>query len=264
MPKAIKKKIAKPSDQPVEVENALHKIVQEAADNRQLLVRIAAALAAVLVIAIGAYLYSSGRAAKADELEYRAYKTYQGLYEQVQPASSVKAEQALDLFKQAYEARKSPFSLYYIALCQYDLAQYDEAANTLARFLAEHPDDVRFISLVYFKLAMSNMKAGKADEALRYFTDMNTLASNAMKDMALIEAARLLDRMGRSDEAVSRYQAIVTQFPTSYFAAEAKQKLGIEDEQQSSVGAPAGQGPLMIQPADKGETPVAIDLGPKK
>lgn len=264
MPKAIKKKIARPSDEPVEVENALHNAIQKATENKETVQKALIALAVVIIAVVGIYFYISGRNAKAAQLEYQAYKTYQALYEQIEPSKMARAEQALALFQQAYDAKKSAFSLYYIAICQYDLAQYEESANTLVRFLAEYPDDARFATLAYYKLAMANMMAGKLEDALRYFNDINNIGStDAMKDVALIESARLLERMGRPDEATSRYQTIVTQFPTSYYVAEAKQKLGIEDKPEQS-SAQSGGAPLLIQPEEQADAPLIFDLGGDK
>jgi tetratricopeptide (TPR) repeat protein len=174
------------------------------------------------------YDYTSKKKAKA--LEYDAYKIYHNLYQTQPLPSNERYKKALDIFKKSYETRKSPSVLLYIAACYYDLGNYDEAIRTLKDFTQKYKNDEDFIPLGYEKLAMTYERKGDTKEALKTLEALYNLKGDIHKDLALIESAKLLEREGKTDEAMKKYKELSEKFPTSPFTDEAKAKLGGKKE----------------------------------
>ncbi len=79
-------------------------------------------------------------------------------------------------------------------------------------------------AVVRATLALAYERAGRVEEALEQWSrlaDEKTYAG----DHALFERARLLERSGRRGDAQEVYRALVTRFPQSQFAAEARRAL---------------------------------------
>ncbi|MBT9537238.1 MAG: tetratricopeptide repeat protein, partial [Nitrospirae bacterium] len=151
MPKPIKKKIVKKTTSGTDASGTLSRLKKSAEERKRFLIT---ALAAVVlsVIAIGGFfLYSNTQKNKAQKLEYEAYKIYYGLYQKQPVASEERYKKAAEIFKKAYDVRKSPVSLYYIANCYYELGEYEESLNALKDLNRKFPDDEKFVPLSYYK-----------------------------------------------------------------------------------------------------------------
>jgi len=231
MPKTIKKRIAKkPADAEEEVKSKLAHL-QDTLKERQKTVLKYGAIILVVVFAVTGFLfYTYSSQKKAKELEYEAYKIYYNVYQKQPLSREEQYRKALDIFKKAYDTRKSPVSLFYIAGCYYELGQYDDALNTLKEFAQRYSNEERFIPLIYQKMAMVYLRKGNINEAINAIDSMYNLKGDIYKDRALIEYARLLEREGKIEEAKKKYKELTTQFPDSAFSDEAKTKLSVEKE----------------------------------
>ncbi|GAB4387318.1 MAG: hypothetical protein Kow0025_00210 [Thermodesulfovibrionales bacterium] len=226
MPKAIKKKAARrPRTEEQDVKTLLARMNETAQRGGRPLAMGAIALA-VLIIAVLAFRFYGGRMeAKAQRLVHEGYRLYYGL-EENQPAEAERLEAALDRFRKAYSARKSPLSLMYVADSQYALGRYGDAVATLKELNRRFPDDPTFAPLSYYKMALAAMKAGDSEGALKALDAMAALKYGALKDMALMEAGRILEKAGRTEEAMGKYKALVEAYPQSPFFEEASRKIG--------------------------------------
>ncbi|MCL5023923.1 MAG: tetratricopeptide repeat protein [Nitrospirae bacterium] len=225
MPKAIKKKAAKP----VKTEEGMRNVIQGArefvGEKRRVLLPAVVALVVIIIGAAGFLLYRANMKSRAATLEYEGYKIYYGLY-QKQPLQ--KAEQyrkALEKFQKAYDAVKSPYSLFYVASCYYEMDRYDDALKTLKELNQRFPDDERFVPLSYYKMAVIDLKKGDKEAAMKVLDTLYNYRTGSLKDLALLESGRVLDSMGKKEDALKKYEELTKNFPDSPFIDEAKARI---------------------------------------
>ncbi len=231
MPKAIKKRLPKKiTNTEGEVKDKLTDLRDSLMARQKTMVKYGSIVLMAIVLIAGFlfYIYSSQQ--KAKELEYEAYKVYYNVYQKQPLSREEQYKKALDIFKKAYDTRKSPVALFYIAGCYYELGQYDDALNTLKEFAQRYSNEKRFIPLIYQKMAMVYLRKGNINEAMNAIDSMYNLKGDIYKDLALIEYARLLEREGKIEEAKKKYEELTTQFPDSPFSDEAKTKLSGKKE----------------------------------
>ena len=233
MPRAIKKSVKKPPKKTGNDEMYVYNELKERiAGRKKTLLAWGAAAAAVLALAAGLYIHHSVTAGRANEYNARGYAAFYGLSpEMPAPAppapgtpagAAARYGQALSWFEKAYAARASAYSLYYIGASQYELGEYGPAVKTLSGVAARYPGDARFVPLSEYKLAMIELRLGKEDEALGYLRMMEKSPFDAFKDIAYYEDAKLLESMGKKDEAARKIEDLIHKFPQSSYAAEVK------------------------------------------
>lgn len=227
MPKAIKKKVAKPVKTEENVKDFLHTTKKFVTERQRIFFPIILALFMISLAAAGYSIYKSNLKNRAETLEYEGYKIYYGLYQKQPLQREDRYQKALEKFKTAYETRKSPFSLFYMASCYYDTGKYDEALKTLRELNEQFPDDERFIPLSYYKMAVINLKKGDKDAALKFLDTIYLYKTGSFKDLALIESARILESMGKTAESAKKYEELTKNYPGSPFIEEARAKLGV-------------------------------------
>lgn len=227
MPRTIKKRTAKSSIKEERAKNFFHKIQEFAFKKERIIVPIVVAVVVLLVLSAGFFIYQSNTNKKAGALAYDAYKAYYGLY-QAQPAQRTDQYQnALEKFKKSYDARKSPFALFYMSNCYFGMGRYDEALKTLAELNERFPDDVGFVPLSYYKMAVITLNKGDKEAALKLLDTLYNYKAASLKDLALIESARILESMGKAEESAKKYEEITKGFPNSPFGEEAKSKISV-------------------------------------
>lgn len=226
MPKAIKKIIPKKANHTEEeVKERLSSFRDTLIERQQTAIKYGIGVLAVIIAVVGFFVYSYTLQKKATGLEYEAYKTY---YSKTQMQGSIKEEQnkkALDLFRQAYNTKKSPISLFYIAAIQCELGQYDDSLKTLKDFVKKYSGDEHFIPLAYQKMAAIYIQKGDMNEAKKSLDLLYNLKTDIYKDFALIEYGRLLEKEGKMDEAKKKYEELAAKFPNSPFIDEIKPKI---------------------------------------
>lgn len=246
MPRPIKKRVVRAES----AEESFHNIIERfrgTADERkrQLLVG-AVSIAAILLVALGTFYFKASSERKASALEYQGYRELNGLYVENPDPITIRAGRALGLFEQAYGIRQSAYSLYYIGICKYEMADYEGAVETFERFTGLYPDDARLLPPALYKLGMSHLRAGRPEQALEVLGRFRNVGIKALGDLALMESARILEGLGRSEEAKNMYETLEYEFPTSIFAAEARSM----SEMEKAASGEAGQEdrPLVLLP----------------
>jgi predicted negative regulator of RcsB-dependent stress response len=226
MPKVIKKRMPKKTvAAEADMKDKLAGLKDTLKERQKSVLKYGMGVLVIIIAIISFLLYNYTSQKKARTFEYEAYKIY---YNEYQGQSVNKEEQykkALDIFKKAYDIRKSPFSLFYIADCYYELGKYDDALKTLKDFTQRYSKEDRFIPLAYQKIAMVYIKKEDINEAMKTLDTLYNLNSNIFKDFALMEYGRLLEKEGKLDEAKKKYQELTAKFPNSPFIDEAKAKL---------------------------------------
>ena len=231
MPKVIKKRIQKKTvTTEAEVTDKLAGMRDTLKERQKSVLKYGVGILVIIIAIISFLFYSYTSQKKARTFEYEAYKIY---YNEYQGPSVNKEEQykkALDIFKKAYDIRKSPLSLFYIASCYYEIGKYDDALKTLKDFTQRYSKEDRFIPLAFQKMAMVYIKKGEINEAMKTLDTIYNLNINIYKDFALMEYGRLLEKQGKLDEAKKKYKELTAKFPNSSFIDEAKAKLSEKSE----------------------------------
>jgi predicted negative regulator of RcsB-dependent stress response len=238
MPKPIKRKISRQGTGAEETVRTFMSVAVEKIENnlRQVIIGAAVVLAVIIVVG-GLFFFRSSSEKKADRLFYEGYKAYHGLYDAQALTPSERYERSLESFKKSYEAKHAPQTLLYIANSQDQMGKYDEAIQSLKDLEKNYPDNSVFVPLAIYKSAVIQLKAGRTDEALGTLDRLYSSGFATYRDVALAESARVLDGMGKQDEALKKYQKLLTEFPESPFAEEARMKVGEEDK-EAGVEAP--------------------------
>jgi tetratricopeptide (TPR) repeat protein len=225
MPKAIKKKAVKQAKAEEGVKNVIQDTREFIREKQRILVPAVIAIIVLCIGVAGFSMYRSSVKKEADALEYEGYKLYYGLYQKQPFAKEGHYQEALEKFRKAYEKRQSPLSLFYIANCLYSLGKFDDALKSLKELNERYPDDESFVPLSYYKMAVINVRKGDREAALKLLDTLYNHRAGTFKDFALVESARLLDKMGKKEESVKKYEELAKNFPESPFADEAKSKL---------------------------------------
>ena len=228
MPRVIKKKSThkKEVDTEMQVKDSLEGIKKVFEKKQKSLVAygLIALSAAIVIGGIAVYRFSAND--KARQLEYEAYKTYYNMYQMTPLAGQEKAQKALELFQQAYEKKKSPRILLFIADAYAEMAKYDDALKTLDEFTNRFVREEALIPLAYQKMVALQLKKGSKDEALKTLDRISGASGDMLKDFALIQQARMLEKDGKKDEAIAKYKELAEKYPQSPYTEEAKTKFG--------------------------------------
>lgn len=218
MPKAIKKKIEKKT----KPEEPITTIQQTLRRRQKTLVTATVALLLAAAIVGGGALYIRGMAKKAAELNFKGYSLFYSPSTATEPVAAQpdRLNQALESFQKAYAAKKSPYSLYYAGAVQYELGKYEDAIKTLQELERRYPQNNEYLPLGYLKTAMAYLKLGKKEEALGALDRLDRQAGALYKDLALYESGRLLESMGKKEEAKEKYERLKKEYPESPYATD--------------------------------------------
>ncbi|NJD55589.1 MAG: tetratricopeptide repeat protein [Nitrospirae bacterium] len=231
MPKAIKKKVSKKeTDAEIEVQDRIQDIKKVFEKKQKTLAAYGLITLSAVIVIGGIALYRFNANEKAQQLEYEAYKAYYNLYQKTPLAGQEKARKALELYQQAYAKRKSPRVLLSIADVYTELGQDDEALKTLEAFSKKHARDEALLTLALQKMAGIQMKKGNTAEALKTLDRIAAVPGDMLKDVVLVEKAKLLEKEGKKDEATALYKELSEKYPSSPYNAEAKGKIGEKKE----------------------------------
>jgi len=228
MPKPIKKRITKKTGvTETEVKERLSSLKYALKHRQKAVLKYSVGILVVLAVLAGFLMHSYTVKNKATTLESEAYNIYYDT--PAQPSDKeMQYKKALDMFRKAYDTSKSPLSLFYTAACYDELGNYDEALKTLKDFIRRYSNDEAYIPLAYQKMAAIYIKKGDTGEAKKTFETLINMTGDVYKDLALLQYARLLEKEGKKDEADRKYQELVTRFPNSPFAGEAKARIAAE------------------------------------
>lgn len=220
MPKPIKKKL-KPSAKAEEkdIKGLLGKVKGGMASHGRRLTYAAIAAAVAVALVAGIAFYKSSTERSARKFEYEGYKLYFGLYGTKPLARTERYKLALENFRKAYKLRGSPMALYYTASTEYALGNLDAAVSALRELESKFSGDVHYLPLARYRMAMVNLHAGKTAEALKTLDALYDSGTEIYSDLALAEAARILEGEGKAQEAKVKYEKLAKEFPGSPFIA---------------------------------------------
>ncbi len=225
MPKIIKKRISKHEGPDEGFQDTVDDIRSRLKERQRVLVMGLAAFLVVLIAAGGFFVYNKSQRDKAAELQREAYQLFYNENPAQPSAGGDNYKKALDLYTKSYDIRKKADVLLYIAYCKYELGNYDDAIKTLKELNDKFPDP-KIRPLAYFKLAEAFLKKGDSTGALATLKDLASIKDGLFQDMALMESGKVLESQGKKEESKAMYKELISKFPNSPLAAEAKAKVG--------------------------------------
>lgn len=225
MPKAIKRRISKHEGSDEGFQDTVDDIRSRLKERQRALVMGLAAFVVVSIVVGGFFVYNKSQRDKASELRLEAYRLFYNENSASPSESGDNFRKALDFFTKSYDIKKKPDVLLYIAYCKYELGNYDDAIKTLKDLNDKFPDP-GITPLAYYKMAEAYFKKGDSAAALTTLKDLSNIKDGIFHDMALMESGRILESQGKKEEAKAMYKELVSKFPNSSMAPEAKTKLG--------------------------------------
>ena len=227
MPKAIKKKISKKApDTETEVQDRIQDIKKIFEKKQKTLAAYGLITLSAVIVIGGIALYRFTAHDKARKLEYEAYKTYYTLYQKAPLPGQDRVQKALELYQQAYAKRKSPRLLLTIADAYAELGRDDEAMKTLDDFNKRFGRETDLAPLAWQKMADIQFRKGNKAEAVKALERIAAAPGNLLKDVVLVQKARLLEEEGHKDEATILYKELIEKYPSSPYREEAQGKIG--------------------------------------
>jgi predicted negative regulator of RcsB-dependent stress response len=187
-------------------------------------------LAAVILLVVGWRVYSSNRDANAQTMLSQAITAYND------PAIKSDKDRFTKVLTEAQKTHDAypsliagQIALYYVALSQDALGDTAKATENLQQVIKNADADVAGVAK--FALAGIYKKHGETQKAIDLYKQIYDKGGYS-KSAAVFELAKINDAAGKTDEAKTYYQKIVSEFPESPFRTEADQAL-------KRLGAPA-------------------------
>jgi tetratricopeptide (TPR) repeat protein len=256
MPKPIKRKIQqKAVGTEDEVLSYLDQLRVTAMERQSQLVKVIAVAVVVIAAVLVMYFVHAGSVKEARQLHYEGYKAFNGLYSYGTLSETEQAQKAIEYFLQSYGKKKTPQTLFYIANSHFRLGETDKGFETLDTLIREYPD-AEVVPLARFRKGSEYLDAGQKEQALEVFDELGVMVGAPMSDMALMESARILEELGREEDAMAKYEAIVNNHPASPYFTVASQKTGADVSPGIDI-KPLGEGGegqpgIQIMPAEEG------------
>jgi len=202
---------------------------------------IAGAVLVLVVGGLGARSWMAGREAEGSALLGEIIRTYRSpvatSLEALQDAPpgttpfTTAAERDRKVLDQADallatygRTKAAPKARYYRGLALAALGKGDEAIAAFDDLLKRHPDD--FVApMVRLQLARLRETRGEAAEALPLYQALAAQSGAFPPEEGLMGTARCHEILGQKDEALKAYRRIVSEFPDSEYASEARRKV---------------------------------------
>jgi len=232
MPKTIKKKTLTHNvgvGDIEEIQSIFSKVFEE---RRKAVLYAVGVIAMIGLLGGGLVIYNTNKAGKALLIEGQAIKAfYTAAASNQENQGSQEGENAysnaLKLFQEASDIKKTPVSLFYIAESYLKIGEKDKAIEAYQRFLSSYGKST-LASAVRARVAAIRMDDGDYAGAL---AEMESIKDDVVwSDTALRDMADIYNRMGKADEAKSSLNELISSFPGSPWVLEAKNIIGKEDE----------------------------------
>lgn len=180
-------------------------------------------LAAVILAVVGWRLYASSRDANAQTMLSQAINAYNDPNIKDEKVRFTQVQAAAQKTYDAYPSLNAgQIALYYVAVSQDQLGDTAKATDNLQKVIKDADPDVAGVAK--FALAGVYKKHGDSQKAVDLFKQIYDKGGYS-KSAAVYELAKISDEAGKTDEAKTYYQKLVSEFPDSPFRTAADQAL---------------------------------------
>ena len=206
----------------------------------------------LLLVVMGAVIwgvlwYDSENASKAQELEREATRHLfaRPSNDPTKGASNVK--EAVTIYRRVVEeyprTPSAPLAMFSLGNALLQSNEVDAALETYKRFTATYGANVSLLGLVQQKIGYAYLLKGDLDQAAKAYAAVLDITGSTNRDHALFELARLEESRSRSDEALKRYQDLISTYKDSPLAGEAAMRVKVLEALKTPVAAPAASAP---------------------
>ena len=236
MPKVIKKRVTKKTGlQEKSVKGTLQHTVSMVKEKQRILIYVLSAIGLIIVSVIAFMIYVSSTREKAYSFEMEAYKYYYNSNITSPVTGEERWKKALELFQKSIDIKPTPAAQFYAGNCYFNLGDYDNAVKAYNTFIYNYGSEEIIRPLVFQKLASAYFKKGNLDEAIKALDTLAKLKNGIFKDAALIIEARHYEGIGKIEDAMKTYNEIISGFPASPWASEAKARIKMAEEKKSQA-----------------------------
>ncbi|MBI4698031.1 MAG: tetratricopeptide repeat protein [Nitrospirae bacterium] len=226
MPKVIKKKIVKKVKlQEEEVKSAAMRSLDLIKERKKTAVYVLAGFVIAVVLIAGLMFYFSSAESKARTLAKEANDYYYNINLKTPMPETERWKKSLDLFQRSIASKATPSAQYYLGNCYANLGDHDNAVKAYLTFLDKYKSAREIMPLVYQKLAVSYIRLGKGDDAIKTLNKLAEFENGIFKDTAMVLTARYYDTTGKQEEALKKYKEIVKDYPSSPWSIEANARI---------------------------------------
>ncbi|MEO5656962.1 MAG: tetratricopeptide repeat protein [Nitrospiria bacterium] len=163
-------------------------------------------------------------------LQAEAFKVYQAATDPTRqqrvlaPETITSYEQAIAGFQKVRDAypntTQAAIALYQQGNAYAALGRYDEAISTYQHWLKEYRAP-EMVPLVGQRLAYAYWAKGSPQDALARFDEVIKMKDAPNRDQAYFETGRILEQQGHKDQALTTYNTLATDYPSSPWGSEA-------------------------------------------
>jgi len=247
MPKTIKKRVPKKRDPETpeieEIQSLFSKVFEE---RRKAVLTALAAIALIALVGVGLTMFQHRRTLRAAAMEAEGIAAFEKAARAEGEEAEALYREAIGKLEAAARLHETPSTLFYLAESHLKLGETGEAEAGY-RALLDGFDDAPIAAAVAARLARIREAAGKGDEAEAILKP----AADAVVggDTALMDLVGIYDATNRKEEAEGLLRELVTAFPGSPWAADARARI----EEEASPAAPTKDGGATAETA--AETP---------
>ncbi len=231
-----------------------------------------------VVAAVGVLVLAGAAWGVVEILQHRAEEQAAGLYAEamktyqqtlapdrqlrvLSPETQEALDQAATAFLKVREdhprTRYAALALFHQANAYAALDRFDDAITGYETWRAAYPHHA-LAPLVIQRLAYAFWANGKLEEALARFNDVSAIPDAPNRDLAFFEKGRLLEQMGRKEQALDAYSSLAKEFRSSPWSSEGNARiiaLGGTPPGQEADEKAMGSSAQPQAPVSQGETP---------
>lgn len=228
MPKPIKKRID--TRQRVLDEEKVKTFYEKAHEyyttNKNVVIASLLVVAIVLFTIITYFFYSGST---EDKLLKEEAKAYQLMYD-IQGKSSLteqeRLKKAVEHYKKALEIKQDHVTILSLGHAWFKLSELDKALETYDNFIKEYPGS-KLVPVAYQMKAKAYQAKGDSEQALMELDKLANYKNGIFQDTAFFKEAQILESNGKKEEAIKKYEELVSSYPASLLVGQAKARLAI-------------------------------------
>ncbi len=201
-----------------------------------------------LVVIMGAVIwgvlwYDGQNASKAQEIEREATRHLFARMGSDPQKADTNLKEAIALYKRVVDeyprTPSAPLALFSLGNALAQSNQLDAAIDTYQRFVSTYASNVSLLGLVQQKLGYAYLLKGNVDQAAKAYAAVLDVTGATNRDYALFELGRLEENRSRSDEALKRYQDLMSTYKDSPLASEAAMRVKVLEAMKTSTPTPS-------------------------
>ncbi|HLC16781.1 MAG TPA: tetratricopeptide repeat protein [Thermodesulfovibrionia bacterium] len=228
MPKPIKKRID--TRQHILDEDQVKNVYQQAFDyykaNKNTVIASAVVIVVVLAAALIYSLFSGSKEANFRQEEATAYQL---IYDMPSPGKASVSEKerltkAVEHYKKAIELKEDRVTLLSLGHAYFRLSEFDKAIETYDAFIKQY-NDSKLIPVAWQMTARAYEQKGDKEKTLKSLNALASYKNGLFKDTVFFKEAQLLEADGKKEDAIKKYEEIISTYPDSLLVGQAKAKV---------------------------------------